>query len=302
MRDEACRCWQALFRNDPFVFLTGDLGFNALEPLRALMGASFINSGIAEQNMLSVAAGMASEGIKVWVYSIAPFCYARAFEQIRNDICLHGFPVRIVGNGGGYGYGAMGASHHALEDYGVLLSLPGMRAYIPAFARDLRPVIEKLAQAGHPAYLRLGKCENPTGTVAPAYAPWRKLRDGGGPVLLSIGPLAGAILQALEEHNPSSAPELWLVSELPLADREIPENFLTALRHKQRLCVVEEHVAHGGLGTMLTASLMRQGIGLLCFRHLHALGYPSGNYGSQDFHRRESGLDPLSVLQTVNDM
>ena len=106
-----------------FVFLTGDLGFMALEPVQQAAGSRFINAGVAEQNMVSVAAGMARVGLKPWVYSIAPFVYARAFEQIRNDVCYHKLPVFLVGNGGGYAYGVMGGTHHALEDYGALLTL-----------------------------------------------------------------------------------------------------------------------------------------------------------------------------------
>ena len=76
-----------------FVFLTGDLGFMALEPVRTAAGARFINAGVAEQNMVTVAAGLARSGLRPWVYSIAPFLYARPFEQIRNDVCLHALPV-----------------------------------------------------------------------------------------------------------------------------------------------------------------------------------------------------------------
>ena len=126
MRDMLCAALVARSACDDMVFLTGDLGFAALEPLRDAMGPRFINCGVAEQNMVSVAAALASEGLEVWVYSIAPFCYARPFEQIRNDICLHRLPVRLLGNGGGFGYGVMGATHHAVEDCGVLL--PGEAA------------------------------------------------------------------------------------------------------------------------------------------------------------------------------
>ena len=87
------------------------------------MGSRFINAGVSEQNMVSVAAGLARSGLRPWTYSIAPFLYARPFEQIRNDVCFHHLPVILVGNGGGYGYGVMGSSHHALEDYGCLLTL-----------------------------------------------------------------------------------------------------------------------------------------------------------------------------------
>ncbi len=164
--------------NPDFVFLTGDLGFNALEPLRDRLGDRFVNAGVSEQNMVSVAAGLARCGWRPWVYSIAPFLYARPLEQIRNDVCLHGLPVVFVGNGGGYGYGVMGATHHALEDYGILLTLKGLHAFIPAFAEDVSPVIQKLLGFAHPAYLRLGRDEKPGGFPAPAYAPWRKLMDG----------------------------------------------------------------------------------------------------------------------------
>src|SRR5262245_29700389 len=155
---------QSLLKNadrQNFVFLTGDLGFMALEPLRDAMGYRFVNAGVAEQNMVGVAAGLAKAGLRPWIYSIAPFLYARPFEHIRNDICFPSLPVVLVGNGGGYGYGVMGGTHHALEDYGVLLTLPNMRAYVPAFDSDLRCMIAKLMTIDHPAYLRLGLSEQP---------------------------------------------------------------------------------------------------------------------------------------------
>src|SRR6516165_12065869 len=115
-------------QNKNMIFLTGDLGFMALEPLREAMGEGFVNAGVAEQNMITVAAALAAQNLEVWIYSIAPFMYARPFEQIRNDICFHNLPVKMIGNGGGYGYGVMGPTHHAIDDYGALLTLPGMSA------------------------------------------------------------------------------------------------------------------------------------------------------------------------------
>src|ERR1700719_3363181 len=174
---------------DPaFVFLTGDLGFQALEPLRQKMGERFINAGVAEQNMVSVAAGLAKGGMRPWVYSIAPFLYARAFEQIRNDVCLHGMPVILVGNGGGYGYGVMGATHHAIEDYGVLLTLAFMQVIIPAFDADVAEAVKDCAKSDGPRYLRLGLGEEPRDFVAPPFAPWRRILDGEQATLLAVGP------------------------------------------------------------------------------------------------------------------
>src|SRR3954469_25613515 len=155
--------------NSDLVFLTGDLGFRALEPLRDRLGDRFINVGVAEQNMVSLAAGLARSGLRPWAYSIAPFIYARPFEQIRNDVCLHNLPVVLVGNGGGYGYGVMGATHHAIEDYGVMLALPHMRAFIPAFDSDLHAMSQLLARTESPAYFRLGLSEEPKDFILPPY-------------------------------------------------------------------------------------------------------------------------------------
>src|SRR3954452_6973805 len=151
MRQAFCQSLVAQAGRPDFVFLTGDLGYRALEPLRDALGDRFINAGVAEQNMVSVAAGLGRGGVRAWVYSIAPFLYARPFEQIRNDVCLHDLPVIFVGNGGGYGYGVMGSTHHALEDYGALLSLPHIRVFIPAFDPDVGTMIDRLMEAPHPA-------------------------------------------------------------------------------------------------------------------------------------------------------
>ena len=119
--------------NPEFCVLCGDLGFNALEPLKERLGDRFINAGIAEQNMISVAAGLAQSGMKPWVYSISPFIYGRSFEQVRNDICLQDLPVYLIGSGAGFGYGIAGPSHHSIEDCGTMSCLQNMTVFIPSF-------------------------------------------------------------------------------------------------------------------------------------------------------------------------
>jgi transketolase len=294
MRNAFCQSLiQAASRPD-FVFLTGDLGYKALEPLREAMGARFINAGVAEQNMVSVAAGLARAGMRPWVYSIAPFLYARPFEQIRNDVCLHNLPVVLAGNGGGYGYGVMGATHHALEDYGALLCLPHLRAYVPAFDADVKPVVDELFSVSHPSYLRLGLSEEPKDATVPPHAPWRKLQDGPGWVILVTGSLAGGLWGAARELEGSARPSLWLLCALP--PRQLPEEFRADLVRSGRLLVVEEHVAHGGVAESMAALLVSSGQAPERFAARSAKGYLTGRYGSQRFHRHECGLDPASIL------
>lgn len=300
MRNSASGAWARLFSDHRFVFLTGDLGFMALESLRDAMGNRFINAGVAEQNMVSVAAGMAKVGIEAWVYSIAPFVYARPFEQIRNDVCLNNLPVKLVGNGGGYGYGSMGPSHHAIEDYGVLLTLQRMTVFVPAFAEDVEPAIRVMSASTNPAYLRLGRCEKPAGFVVPTFAPWRCLLPGSGAILVGVGPLIGTLLQRVGEMDVATRPSIWVLTQMPLGLTEIPAEVVARVGAGCTFTVLEEHVAHGSAGQALVARLAQLGVTPKRFVHFYAGGYPSGKYGSQTFHRLESGIDASTILNLLN--
>jgi transketolase len=285
--------------NERMLFLTGDLGFMALEPLQTAMGSRFINAGVAEQNMVSVAAGLSHQGFDVWAYSIAPFCYARPFEQIRNDVTFHKLPVRLVGNGGGYGYGVMGPTHHAIEDYGVMLCLPNMSAYIPVFDEDLAAVVARAGASEGATYLRLGRGEKPKGYAVPAYAPWRQLTQGGGPVVIAVGPLAGSYIETFEVLPSGDRPNLWAVSELPIEYSAIPQQLWEQIVQSGELCVAEEHVRRSGAGSELALHLVDHGVALRRFIHLYARAHHFERYGSQTFLRRESGLDADALLAVL---
>lgn len=284
-------------RAHPFVFLTGDLGFKALEPVRDALGDRFINCGVAEQNMIGVAAGLARAGEEVWVYSIAPFCVARPFEQIRNDLALHRLRVRLVGNGGGYGYGVMGPSHHALEDYGILLTLPDTAVFLPVFDTDLPGAVQRAADHPGPSYLRLGRQEaDPVWETAPAA--WRKLRTGKGPLVVACGTIAGSVLSSLADMDV----EIWAITELRSGRTDLPDRIVERLNAGTAVIVVEEHRAHGGVGGVLARAMLLAGLSPRGFRHHFAKGYPSGRYGSQQFHRQESDLDPVAIRRSVAEV
>jgi transketolase len=280
-------------------FLSGDLGFMALEPLQHVMGARFINAGIAEQNMLSVAAAMTKIGMEIWVYSIAPFCYARPFEQIRNDIALHSLPVKIVGNGGGYGYGVMGPTHHAIDDYGVMLTLQDMRVCVPAFDEDVEDAVRWTGENAKPVYLRLGRGEAPIGFKVPLFEAWRQLVHGKGPVILAVGPLAGTYISELEALPEQSRPNLWVVSILPINYSPPPEAFLFQLKNSDRLIVAEEHVAHGSVASDLILYLASKSAMPRRFDHLCARAHRFERYGSQQYLRKQSSLDSDALLKCL---
>jgi transketolase len=300
MRKELCEALLKRVDNPEMVFLTGDLGFMALEPLRDALGGRFINAGVAEQNMVSVAAGLAMQNMEVWVYSIAPFCYARPFEQIRNDIAFHNLPVKLIGNGGGYGYGVMGPTHHAIEDYGVLLSLPNMTIYVPVFDIDLESVIFRAGSSSRPAYIRIGRGEQQKNYKVPLYAPWRQLTNGAGPVVIAVGPLAGLYIEAFEKMEEKIRPNLWVISELPIALNPVPHELIDQIQDSKNLYVAEEHVKHGGFGSDLLIYMAEENIQVPSFHHLYARAHHYERYGSQNYLRRQSGLDVDSLIALMN--
>src|SRR6266404_1669566 len=294
MRKEFSGWIENFGRTEPrLVFLTGDLGFAALENVQAALQGRFINMGVCEQNMVSVAAGLAQQGLVPLCYSIAPFAVFRPFEQIRVDLALHKLNVKIVGNGGGYGYGIMGASHHALEDIAVLSALQNFSCFIPLCNSDVNGACDALFRHVGPSYLRLGFGVWPANIEEPAsFKPIRKLitSRGARPKVTVVG-LGPVLLNTLPWIREIGVADVFAVSQMPLAD--LTDDMLLSVSASGLVWVIEEHSARGGLGEHLAAWLAKRAIPFR-FHHNHALGYPDGLYGSQSYHQTLSGLDTAS--------
>ena len=144
-------------KNKDIELITGDLGFGVLKPFFEQHPDQFTNAGIAEQNMTSVAAGMALEGKTVFTYSIGNFPTLRCLEQIRNDCAYHNANVKIVCVGGGFVYGSLGMSHHATEDISVMRSIPNVAVFCPGDAIEAAAITKAIATYPGTCYLRLGR-------------------------------------------------------------------------------------------------------------------------------------------------
>jgi len=137
--------------------LTADMGFGLVEKFTTQFPKRYINVGVAEQNMIGIATGLALEGKKVFCYSIANFPTMRCLEQIRNDVCYHNLPVCIVSGGAGLWYGALGMTHHAVEDIAVMRCLPNMAVVSPCDADDMAESIKNIYRNSKPCYLRMSR-------------------------------------------------------------------------------------------------------------------------------------------------
>ena len=284
------------------VVLTGDLGFQALEGVRTRIGHRFVNAGVAEQNMVTMGAALASEGLRPFCYSITPFAVFRPAEQIRLDVCVHDLDVKIVGNGGGYGYGIMGSTHHAIEDLAMLSSFQHMRCFVPMTGADVATCGDAMMAIKGPGYLRLNM-----GTLPPNFeleAPFhavRKIRSKDANqrakvTVIGLGPIA---LNTLGTAAASGAADVFVVSQLPIPT--LPEALLQSVKQTNRVVIAEEHVERGGLAEHLALAFLRHGLAPR-IESRAAQGYPSHTYGSQKFHQQESSIDPAALHRLIDEL
>lgn len=273
--------------NDKIIFLTGDLGFMALEEVKECLGERFINTGVAEQNMASMAAALAYEGFIPFIYSISPFITLRPYEQLRNDICLHNLPVKIIANGGGYGYGIMGSSHHNIEDIGSMRILPNMKVFVPFTKEDVTTSLQKMITDKSPNYLRLNLASNQENI--PVFSQWRKIKtttDKPKAIIIGTGTVADNLFKL--SINLLNEVEIWLVSQYPIYD--IPEELLEAIGDIKNVVTIEEHQGQCGLHETLASLLLKKLHTPINYHTLFASGYPSGKYGSQQWHLEENNM------------
>lgn len=249
-----------LARQHPKIALiVGDLGYSVVEPFADEFPHRFINAGVSEQNMTGLAAGMASEGYHVFTYSIANFPTFRCAEQIRNDVAYHNLPVTIVAVGGGLAYGALGYSHHAVQDYALMRTLPNMLIAAPGDPMETRACMRYLVENPGPSYLRLGKAGEPCfHEQVPAVQPglWLEVSPGNSEAtfLTTGATLAHAI--ELQKKTEGTRPAvhslpLWSMENKPMQAQQVT-------RYKY-VTTMEDHLYDGGFGSWLLEAVAKNG-------------------------------------------
>ena len=236
--------------------VVGDLGFSVVEPFADRFPDRFINAGVAEQNMTGLAAGMASEGFHVFTYSIANFPTFRCAEQIRNDVDYQKLPVTVVSVGGGLAYGALGYSHHAVQDYALMRSFQNMLIAAPGDPLETRACMRFLVANPQPSYLRLGKAGEPVFHKIPEVVPgrWSTVSEGRGEapdVLLTTGATLGLAMdwQRRDSYRGHA------VKSLPLWSMATKHMQAAQVRGAGRVTTLEDHLPDGGFGSWLMESL-----------------------------------------------
>jgi len=280
-------------KNKNIVLVVGDLGYKVVEPFADEFPDRFINAGVAEQNMTGLAAGMASEGFHVFTYSIANFPTYRCAEQIRNDIDYHNLPVTIVTVGGGLSYGNLGYSHHAIQDYALIRSMPNMLIAAPGDPMETRACLRYLVENPQPSYMRLGKAGEPNfHKEVPKVQPgiWLNVSEFGlsDKCILSTGATLGLAYEwaqylDFKDYKICSMP-LW-----GMKYKNLQENMFK--RYKS-VMILEDHLLDGGFGSWITESVYRK-INKDFTLNCKALSSEvCGMVGSQEFLNKIGGIQP----------
>lgn len=234
------------------ILITGDLGFGVLDSFQKKYPKRFINAGIAEQNMAAIAAGLALEGNKVFIYSIGNFPTLRCIEQIRNDICYHNANVKILAVGSGFAYGTLGMTHHATEDLAIMRALPNMKVFTPCDSISAEAIAQDICKINGPCYVRLergGESEIFSKNEKFEIGKLKEIRKGYDIAVITIGTVINEAIKAadiLREQN--NYISVYSVYSLKPIDKE---QILEIAKKYKYIITVEEHQIIGGLGSTI---------------------------------------------------
>ena len=289
-----------LAKADPNVLLlTGDHGYALFDDFRKACPAQYINAGIAEQNMVGMAAGLARVGFRPFVYGLSAFIPLRVIEQIKLDIAHDKLPVVLIGDGAGFVYSHLGTSHQSTEDIACTRAIADLSVYSPADRFELTACMEKAYQARGPVYLRMGKSDRGDIHAAVPQAKVGSLLEvksgqAGDIVLIATGSLARTAMDIATESYPDAA--VWSAPFIKPIDSEQ----VTAICAKsQAVVVLEEHSVLGGLGSVITeiasefapVRILRVGVQDRFSHHC----------GTYDYLLKEHGLDRQAIEQRISD-
>jgi transketolase len=278
------------------ILMTGDLGFGVLDKFQQELPKQFVNSGVNEQALMGMAAGIASTGKRVFVYSIGNFPTLRCLEQIRNDVCLMNNSVVVVSVGAGYSYGPQGYTHHALEDIAVMRALPNMQVIVPADSIETQALTQLLVKSKLPSYLRLGRSNEKNihlKDIDIKSGRFIEIEKGEFGTLIFSGSIGDVALEAAANLKhmgyPVSVASCPFISNL---DRE----YLVVAAAKGPIITIEEHSSRGGLGSAMLEFLSFAKI-TSCLAIIAAEQKNPSQVGSQDFLRKSNGLSPERITE-----
>ncbi|MFR5057618.1 transketolase family protein [Faecalimonas umbilicata] len=303
MRDTFVKTLVELAKEDKNIeLITGDLGFGVLKPYWEAVPDQFTNAGIAEQNMTTVAAGMALEGKTVFTYSIGNFPTLRCLEQIRNDCAYHNANVKVVCIGGGFVYGSLGMSHQATEDLAILRALPDVVVMAPADLVEAEECTKALAAYPGTAYLRLGRGgEKQIHDHIDNFQIGKaiKVRDGKKIAIFSTGAIfeeVNAAYNVLVEKGYD--PAVYTFPTVKPIDTEVIKE---CAKEFDVVVTCEEHNIVGGFGSAVAEVMAEMKEKKAYLLRIGLNDEYSIKVGNQNYLRQQYGMDSASIVKKIEE-
>jgi transketolase len=303
MRFEVVKAiYEAALKDKRIYFISGDMGHAYVDEFKNNLGCRYYNGGMAEQNIIGVAAGLALSGKKVFVYSIVPFITLRCLEQIKVDVCLHNVDVTIIGVGGGFAYGSAGATHYSIEEIAALRALPNMKIVCPANPYEAKMLMGALIQLGGPSYIRIGRGKEPSPDkeYAVQFGRGVVMRRGRDVTIISSGTIVAEAMKVakLLEGWGISAEVVGMHTIKPLdADLVIDR----ALK-REGIFTLEEHNVIGGLGSAVAEVILESSCPHRYFKRFGVRDEWPKLVGSQEYLRKSLGFSAELVASTIHEM
>lgn len=291
----------AALNDERVLLLTGDHGYALFDEFRKVAPGQFINAGVAEQNMVGMAAGLAKAGFKPIVYGLSAFVPIRVLEQIKLDVCYEELPVVFIGDGAGVVYSSLGSSHQSVEDIAALRAIPHIDILSPGDRMEMEYAMAHALSFKRPVYVRMGKADladaHPPGSFDLS-APLGNLfclagTPGASLAFLATGSMLGSAMTLAEEHGDSV---VWSVPSIcPINEEQVRKIAGTA----QAVVVLEEHSSQGGLGGLIAELVAEMNSPRGRVVRLGTEGRFSERCGSYSYLLKEHGLDLPSLRQRM---
>lgn len=280
---------QRMADNADIFFLTADMGINLVEKIEKSYPDRYTNVGIAEQNLIAVAAGLCNVGYRPFAYTISNFLVHRCLEQTRNDIALHEYPVVLLGTSAGFDNAPLGPTHHIIDDWGALRAIPNIDIYCPSTKAYAALLVDRLLANGRPAYVRIAKngADLPSAPADIEYLPG----ETASTILVTYGALTAECLAVHESRHDVS---LLVFNRVRPIDEDDVEEILSKYK---RAIVVEDHFAEVGLYAILCQIAHERRLPIQLTSRAPEPGYSLVVGQSPQYFFRKFGMDSKSLLE-----
>lgn len=290
-------------KDEDITVVIGDTGFSVFEEFEKEFGERFINVGIAEQNMVGFAAGLAMQGRKVFAYNVVSFMTLRALEQIQLDISYQENPVVLIGVGGGYNYGTAGPTHHATQDIGIMRTIPNMTVICPGDPLEMEEATKQAIELGTPCYIRICRSVDPViHTNLPEFKIGKaiKMKEGKDAVIFATGGMLKDAVKVVDKLSENGLEvRLYSMHTIKPLDDEL---ILNILEEGIPIFSMEEHSIYGGLASAISEVIAKSAKMKNIFK---AYAFPDmfvPNVGTRDALHKQFGVDAESIIEDIKKL